>query len=165
MNERVDFTKGYEMQKDLDELIAKRHSVTYETTHNKRLLALLVEISELANETRTFKYWSLRKGILKERVLDEYADCLHFFLSIGIELKSSRKIFEVVKQDDDLSTQLLNLYSLVIKLYDDFTIDHYVRAFQQFVNLIPALETSAEIVKFAYHKKLDENFRRQEENY
>ena len=48
-----------------------------------KILALLVEISELANETRCFKHWS-KKGPSEESVLlEEYVDSLHFFLSIA----------------------------------------------------------------------------------
>jgi len=52
-----------------------------------RLLALQVEVSELANATRCFKYWSTKQAESKERLLDEYADCMHFMLSIANTLK------------------------------------------------------------------------------
>lgn len=49
----------------------------------ERILALQVEVSEFANATRCFKYWSKKEADPKERLLDEYADILHFLLSIG----------------------------------------------------------------------------------
>ncbi|KYH35857.1 dUTPase [Clostridium tepidiprofundi DSM 19306] len=52
-----------------------------------RLLALQVEVSELANATRCFKYWSSKGMEPKERLLDEYADCMHFMFSIANTLK------------------------------------------------------------------------------
>ena len=57
-----------------------KHGVNYETTHKKRLLALIIEIGELANETRCFKYWSIKQTGEKEKVLEEYIDCLFMTL-------------------------------------------------------------------------------------
>lgn len=48
-------------QRELDADINSRHNVTHESTKTERFLALLVEIGELANATRAFKYWSLKK--------------------------------------------------------------------------------------------------------
>ena len=52
----------------------------------RKMLALLVEIGELANETRCFKYWSNKPASEREVILEEYVDGLHFILSIGIDL-------------------------------------------------------------------------------
>lgn len=49
----------------------------------EKLLAAIVELSELANASRCFKYWSKKEAEPKERLLDEYADIFHFLLSIG----------------------------------------------------------------------------------
>lgn len=48
-----------------------------------RILALSVEVGEFANATRCFKYWSNKPSESKERLLDEYADILHFMLSVA----------------------------------------------------------------------------------
>jgi dimeric dUTPase (all-alpha-NTP-PPase superfamily) len=44
------------MQKQLDEEIFTRYSKTYGDTFAQRKLALIVELAELANEVRSFKY-------------------------------------------------------------------------------------------------------------
>lgn len=54
----------YELQEALDDRIFEQHGVTRADTMTRRQLALLVEISELANETRCFK-----SGRTKDRVL------------------------------------------------------------------------------------------------
>lgn len=77
-----------EMQKDLDtEILKKYNSRNFPKEQSdfltERLLAMIVEVSELANATRCFKYWSLKPAEPKERLIDEYADCLHFLLSLG----------------------------------------------------------------------------------
>lgn len=78
-----------EMQRELDAEILRNLNkyslVTFKDSDflTEKILALQVEVSELANATRCFKYWSKKKSEPKERLLDEYADCLHFLLSIA----------------------------------------------------------------------------------
>lgn len=47
------------------------------------LLALQVEVSELANETRAFKFWSRKEPAPREVILDEFADVIHFTMSLA----------------------------------------------------------------------------------
>ena len=67
----IDFKDLFIKQKELDLDIQQRHNVTYENTMSRRSLSLLVEIGELANATRCFKYWSNKPSESKERVYDE----------------------------------------------------------------------------------------------
>ena len=78
--EKINLEKLYKLQAELDDEIARNHNVSYASTHEKRLLALTVELGELANETRCFKYWSLKPASPKEIVMDEYADGIHEML-------------------------------------------------------------------------------------
>ena len=87
----------YQKQLELDTEIAKNHNISYEETKDKRLLALLVELGEFANATRTFKFWSFKPSESKERVLDEFADGLHFLLSLGLAYKFELDSIEVEK--------------------------------------------------------------------
>jgi len=50
---------------------------------NDRITALFCEVGEFANANRGFKYWSRKPPESRMRLLDEYADILHFYLSIG----------------------------------------------------------------------------------
>jgi len=56
---------------------------------NDRILALFTEVGEFANATKCFKYWSNKPAESKERLLDEYVDILHFYLSIGNTMQFS----------------------------------------------------------------------------
>ena len=69
----INIKELYSLQASLDAEIARNHNVTYESTFERRLLALIVEIGELANETRCFKYWSNKESSPKEVVMDEFA--------------------------------------------------------------------------------------------
>jgi dimeric dUTPase (all-alpha-NTP-PPase superfamily) len=52
----IDFTRIIESQHDLDRDIFLKHNTNYSDTFVERKLALLVELGELANEVRSFKY-------------------------------------------------------------------------------------------------------------
>ena len=70
----INLTNCLVKQAELDERIMDMHHQTRESTQRKRVLALLVEIAELANETRSFKYWSLKGASEKEVLIEEYVD-------------------------------------------------------------------------------------------
>lgn len=152
-------------QGKLDQEIADKHHISYETTHHERALSLLVELGELANSTRCFKYWSNKGSESRERVLDEYADGLHFFLSLGLDIKTEKKAYNRTKHAGSLTDQILLTYQCVtnfIKKWDDKS---FCKAFQSFLNIIPLLNVRWTSVSQAYYKKLDENYARQANNY
>src|SRR3954451_21625663 len=72
-----------EMQKVLDDRIIKEHQLEDKNLEENKLLGLLVEISELANETRCFKHWSKKGPSGVSLLLEEFVDSLRFFLSIA----------------------------------------------------------------------------------
>lgn len=115
----MNLQKLFEIQSKLDERIVQEHGLQGQDLLGKKILALQVEIGELANEARFFKFWSKdQKPRLKEfpkgtcyckehdgywcdklheseaeakeiyvnPLLEEYVDCLHFILSIGLEM-------------------------------------------------------------------------------
>ena len=158
-------TDLYIKQRELDEEIAVKHGVSYSSTRNKRTLALLVELGEFANATRTFKYWSNKSSESKERVLDEFADGLHFILSLGIDQGYKVDSIEVNDDKDSLTDNLLKTYELVSKFYKEQTLTNYLKAFESYLRALFKLGFSWEEAKDAYYKKLKENHVRQETNY
>ncbi len=74
-----DLTNIYKITKQIDEQFALRYGNNEEILKKNRL-ELLVELGELANETRCFKYWSMKQIGEKEKVLEEYIDCLFMVL-------------------------------------------------------------------------------------
>jgi len=161
MSNKFDLTALFERQAILDKTIADNHNITYSSTRTRRTLALLVEIGEFANSTRCFKYWSNKPSEEKERVLDEYADGLHFFLSLGIDIKSTKNVYEVSRNDGDLSSQIVEAYALIAQFTKTYSENDYETAFGYFLNIASALNFTIEDVKNAYFSKSDENFNRQ----
>lgn len=78
----------FELQAKLDAHIEKEHPrQPGEDRLAEKILALKVELGELANELpEVFKFWSNKKNNY-EKALEELVDCLHFILSIGLDLK------------------------------------------------------------------------------
>lgn len=161
----IDLSPLFEKQKELDENIANNHHVSYETTRNKRSLALLVEIGEFANATRTFKYWSNKPSMAKEVVLDEYADGLHFFLSLGIDSKVKSTIVELIDTELSPTDIFLKLYDDINKYFLSRNDNDYFEAFKTFLSLLNPLGLTIEELEIAYYHKLQENYHRQETNY
>ncbi len=83
----ISFEKVYEENRKLDAIFVKKYDHPLLVKKNK--LELLVEIGELANETRCFKYWS-SKPCDRELVGLELADCfimtLCFFNVLNVKL-------------------------------------------------------------------------------
>ena len=161
----IDLNKLYIKQAELDQRIADNHHVSYETTRERRILALLVEIGEFANATRCFKYWSNKPSEAQDVVLDEYVDGLHFFLSLGIDIKVNKKTYNYTKHADNLTKQVLETYRLASLFYKKQDEKSYIKAFQAFINITPLLKVRWSTVEKAYFKKLGENYNRQDNNY
>ena len=161
----IDLTPLFPLQAALDEEIAVTHNIDYPSTFSRRLLSLLVELGEFANETRCFKYWSLKGPSPKEKILDEYADGLHFLLSLGIPLgvTTYKHYFKV--EEKDLTSALLNVYKEAIKLREEYTPEQYAKTFGAYLNIIPLFDYSVEDIGKAYLQKLGVNHKRQEEKY
>ena len=155
----------YQKQLELDNEIAKNHHISYEETKDKRLLALLVELGEFANATRTFKYWSNKPSESKERVLDEFADGLHFLLSLGIDQGFNVDSIEVNDDDNTLTDNLLRTYELTSIFYSSQTLENYLSMFISYLRALYKLGYSWEEAKAAYYSKLQENYNRQSNNY
>lgn len=163
--EKVNLKELYSLQAELDEEIKRNHNVDYACTHEKRVLALLVELGELANETRAFKFWSNKGPSPKEVILDEYADGIHFFLSLGIPLGTKKFDYELEKNEGDLVSQFHEVYRLVVELKANYDLEHYVKALSYYLNLVLSLGYKGQDIIDSYLLKLQVNHKRQETNY
>jgi len=161
----IKLSRMFEIQKELDATIAANHNISYATTRPRRIMALLVEIGELANATRCFKYWSNKPSETKERVLDEYADGLHFFLSLGIDIGSNKTEYEFLNPKADPTEAFHEVYHLIDIFKQNQDEKSFINAFQSFFDLLKTLGFSWQDADEAYYKKVGENYRRQQNNY
>lgn len=161
----IDLKKLYKKQKELDEQICKKHNVSYESTRTSRLIALLVEIGEFANETRVFKYWSMKGPSAKKVILEEYVDALHFYLSVGIGDNNYLKTIENLNINKPLNEKIMDVYTSIVEYSKNRTLSNYIHSFNLFFDLGKSIGFSEEDIMEAYNLKLKENHSRQENNY
>ena len=151
-------------QIDLDSYIHRLHDVNYETTRVRRLLAFLVELGELANETRCFKFWSLKGPSPDDVVFEEYVDGIHFLLSLGHAIKYDyHKEMEVIVLDCDLTDYFLKVYNLASNF--DYSDAHFEELFGTFLGLGVKLGMDFNKLCEVYLKKWKINVERQENKY
>lgn len=104
-----------EAQKELDKAIFKGAGLKEGTFPlNHITLAYNVELGELAQEWKGFKYWKKTKGeVNKDRLLEEYADCLHFASSLTnhylSESEGARRFFDIFLSTIGLDDLLSNI--------------------------------------------------------
>lgn len=170
----MDLKKLYKLQNALNEKINKVHNLDDEKRIYHKILSLQVELGELANETRCFKYWSLKKPSNKDIILEEFVDCLHFILSIGLELEfdflnfSSLEISydnSSVNSDLELTKAFLELFEQIILFKNDLGFESYKVLFQDLLNLAHLLGFKICEIEDAYYRKNQINHKRQEEGY
>ncbi|MDR7073727.1 dUTP diphosphatase [Fictibacillus barbaricus] len=158
----------FSMQKELNSRIVKEHQLKNEELYDKRRLAFLVELGELANETRCFKYWSKKSSSSKETVLEEYVDGLHFVLSIGLDLEiTDVQLPDQVKMQSKLDK--IELTDVFLSLYQagssKLSKNEFVSFFEDFMRLGTKLGFSYEEIEAAYLEKNLVNHERQNTGY
>ncbi|QSF13782.1 dUTP diphosphatase [Mycoplasma sp. Mirounga ES2805-ORL] len=118
----MNFSRIYEMQKKLDAAYTIDPKITEDKIgfFHKRLLALLVEVGEFANEIQTFKYWKKHKNVDMKKVSEEFADVMHFQTSLAYRLGAS-EIIEPLILDEDINLQLIKYYRLIVNLMEDLS--------------------------------------------
>lgn len=157
----------FQMQKALDQHIQEKHNLQDEDLFDKKVLALLVEIGELANETRSFKFWSVKPSSAKEVILEEFVDGVHFILSLGIECGFDTEQMDLNKQELSLTVteQFLCIYDRISIFQKNKSLADYINLFQSYFELAELLGFTYEEIKKAYFHKNEVNYLRQQNNY
>lgn len=156
----------YDIQRTLNERILKEHKLDKDSLRSKKFLALFTELGELANETRVFKYWSNKGPSPREVILEEYVDCLHFVLTLGIDhgfedsspsLKTSGK--------EDLTEQFVRVFSCADRLLEKKSEENYMTLLEEFLYLGKLLDFDEDTIEKAYLEKNRINHVRQDTHY
>jgi dimeric dUTPase (all-alpha-NTP-PPase superfamily) len=212
----MNLQKLFELQRKLDEHIEQQHPRQEgEDRLAKKILALQVELGELANEWRGFKFWSndqeprtevkipcrfcsgAGKGYfcgneytgqkeqciychgtgvkkIQNRLLEEYVDCLHFILSIGLEIEFKRKPIDIIKSHDVITqfNEMFRLVSTFWRIYAETGVikgcglyDTYEDILRTYMGLGQELGFSWKQIEEAYCRKNAINHERQENGY
>ncbi|SHH47241.1 dUTP diphosphatase [Tepidibacter thalassicus] len=164
----MNLEKLYNLQQKLDEKINNTHNLINQSLISHKILALQVEVGELANETRCFKFWSLKGPSPKNIILEEFVDCLHFILSIGLNLKFNDITINDLNSEntnEDLTNTFLNFFDSISLLKNNISKENYINMFSKFLSLGKQLNFSPEEIEKSYLHKNNINHKRQEEGY
>lgn len=179
----MDLSKLFETQRKLDQYIIEKKNLQGRNLLPMKVLALQVELGELANCWRGFKFWSEDQKprvepnrwceYCSERIiydesrnplLEEYVDCLHFILSIGLECKFDDGKF-YTSHKETVMDQLLRLFEKVGDFSAFPTKGNYECIFNYFLGLGEMLGFTWNQVEQAYLEKNRVNYQRQESGY
>ena len=161
----MNLQKLFEMQKELDAFIEKMQNIERDVFKEKGL-ALMVELAELANETRCFKFWSTKGPSERDVILEEYVDSIHFILSLGL-LKGFTTIekWPVIEEKRDLTETFLMTQETILTFIHNPTEDGYRAIWQCYGVIAYNLGFSFNDVVHAYIEKNEENYKRQRTGY
>jgi dimeric dUTPase (all-alpha-NTP-PPase superfamily) len=157
--------KLFMLQSELDAHIEQQHPrEKRESRHKEKVLALLVELGELANETRCFKYWSNKPASEKAVILEEFSDGIHFLLSIGLENNIEELKIKPIKKQT-LTEQFIGLYNVFTILHIHFSPEVYSEAWSAYIGLADMLGFTWKEIEQAYLAKNQKNHDRQDGGY
>lgn len=125
----------YKNNLKLDEIFQTKY-ITDSEMYHKNCLELLTELGELANETKCFKYWSIKTPD-KYKVLDEYADCITMSLTFIGYLNLSLDNFPKYKKFANILELFNFLFQESTKLYTNLN-EKNVKTI--FINLLQVKE-------------------------
>ncbi len=114
----IRWNKLYDNNKRLDKIFTEKYK-SDNKLFEKNCIELLIEIGEFVNETKVFKYWSI-KSPNKEKMLEEYADVITMILTFyGIKNMEIKELYKFYENKEILDI-IHELYSLVLELRDSF---------------------------------------------
>ena len=147
----MDIKKMLEAQKELDKANMKKGGLT-EYPLDMVQTAYRVELGELLQEWKQFKFWKLNKGeIDREKMLEEWADCMHFALSLFIQ--------EEIEEDISEYCSYLETYEIIERCFNLYFV------LENTIALGLKLGYTLEELEQAYWKKNKINWERIENNY
>lgn len=186
----MDFKKLFDTQAELDAAIYEKHpEIKGQDNLPWKVLALQVELGELANEWRGFKKWSNDqkprvtgpKRMLPKHsggdgewytpnpLLEEYVDCLHFILTIGLELDvKPYKAYLLETNERDITRHISGLITsagLLLVHSHDTAKQSFVPVFEDLIRLGLKLGFTLEQIEAAYYSKNQINHERQASGY
>jgi len=176
----------FKTQKLLDKRIVDEHNLQGQDLLPKKILSLQVELGELANEWRCFKFWSrdqeprtkkyssdylvLPDGTEIEKesnpLLEEYVDCLHFIFSIGNELEINISLYTILPfKHKTILDQFSQTYYVIGDLEHDPSQSELILVLQHFIALGEMLGFTTDQIEQAYYQKNKINHQRQTDKY
>jgi dimeric dUTPase (all-alpha-NTP-PPase superfamily) len=160
-----EFNDVYEANKKLDDLFNEKYPQLSDEIVRKNVLEIMVEIGELANETRCFKYWSCKGPSDKKDILDEYADCLQmiFMFCNYLDISLDEEFEE--PSHGGIVEQFTYLYHLCSKIVDNYNKEYRKNVLASFIYLGKLLNFTDEDIIDGCLTKINKNIVRLSEDF
>src|SRR5699024_4097945 len=158
---RMNLNPLFIKQKQLDEHIVNEKGLHGQDNYLNKLVSLSVELGECKNEyPASFKFWSNKKNDRKKGLV-EFVDCIHFAISIALELGyEEHRYIQTTRKD--LNKLYLGLQNITATLSVDKDKRHIESLLNNLILLGYQLDFTEEDVLDAYENKNKESHRRQE---
>lgn len=160
----MEFKELFEMQRQLDAFIEQTQNIDRDV-FKERGLALMIELAELANETRCFKFWSTKGPSEREVILEEFVDSIHFLLSLGLAKGLSLDAWPEIQMKEDLTNWFLRTQEAILTFIQRPDEDSYRAVWQYYGVLAFNLGFSLDDITRAYIEKNEKNYERQRTGY
>jgi dimeric dUTPase (all-alpha-NTP-PPase superfamily) len=156
----------YNRNKKLDDIFINKYINTENKYYEKNCLELIVELCELANESKCFKYWTIKKPDMN-LVLEEFADCLLMVLYMF----NTYDIDSVSTIDVDMSLNILEEFNVLIRMCtnlmsrDNINEMFLKEIFTRLIHIGSLLELNDNDIVEACYKKIIKNEERLNSDY
>ncbi|WP_164216825.1 dUTP diphosphatase [Virgibacillus sp. YIM 98842] len=161
----MDWSSLYDMQRELDNYIEANNDLHNKDVFQEKYLALLVELGELANETRCFKFWSMKQPSERDIILEEYVDGIHFLLSLGNEIGHQYKNTRLQVGEISITAQFNLVFEKCTLFHQVPDITTYEEMMESYLQLGELLSFSETDIKNSYYEKNEVNYNRQKQGY
>lgn len=159
----MDWNDIYQRNKILDSHFDEKYLETEPLLFEKNCLELTVEIAEFANETKCFKYWTI-KPMKKEETLEECADVimmlLYFYNHLNVSTLNIKKI-----ESSNILKDMNHIFYLSTTLMENCNKEVIDEIFGYLLGIASHLELEEEILINACNKKIDKVEQRLKEDY
>ena len=147
------FKEVYITESKIDDMFSSRYGdISHGEVFNKNCIELLVELGEFINETKCFKYWSIKKPN-KELILDELADVLKMLMTFLHVINEEIKEYEVNDIDCDLMTLINNTYVMATDIMNNISEELIDSMFKNVLGIAYKLELNKKEIIDAIIKK------------
>ena len=109
----VKWNEIYHNNQKLDKIFYDKYQ-SDSKIYEKNVIEFLVELGEFVNETKVFKYWTIKKAD-KNKVLEEYADTITMCLTFMREFKEEL-------DDSYLHIETIDILEVINYLYSRITL-------------------------------------------
>lgn len=158
-----EWNKLYQRNCVLDQHYIDKYSKTEPLFFEKNCLGLLVELGECANETKCFKYWTIKEA-KRDEVLEEYADCVMMTLCIFNHLNLDH-VEVCAVESFDLLESFRFLFEQASLLMKDCTKERVVTIFSTLLALGSLLGFDEQEMLDACYKKIEKCEERLQSDY